>query len=405
MKKVLFAGLASCLIGSSFSMDGLQIRGFVSQGFMKSDDYNWLANDSMNGTYEFAEYGLNVSKQIDEKLRVGMQLFARDLGNLGNNEIGIDWAFADYRFQDRSGLKIGKMHTPIGMYNVGRDVDLLRTAILMPQSIYSDDLRDVYSFRGAQLYTELELNEKSSLELSLFAGSPQINNDTPFLYDSYANTASLINAGLAAGVPRIAVSPDQVSAHMEGFWGYTAIWNTGLEGLRLGITDLGGDIHQNTSNPQLNLVGVRNIDLGLNEYRVLSAEYQKDRFTIRHERLSTEFQNLAAPAAAPAESEGNYTQVIYDTQNKWQFSVYKDTTYANSNVKNKVATNSYREDLAFTIRYDVSDSFILKLEYHDIEGTAGLRAGLNPNQSAAGAMNPVGPKDWDMILVKATFVF
>jgi len=35
-----------------------------------------------------------------DKLRVGIQLFSRDIGDTDNNRIDLDWAFADYRWRD-----------------------------------------------------------------------------------------------------------------------------------------------------------------------------------------------------------------------------------------------------------------------------------------------------------------
>src|SRR5690606_23975894 len=76
-----------------------EIHGFVSQGFIKTSKNNYLAQ-SERGSFEFTEVGLNVTKQITDRFRVGMQLFVRDLGPIGNYKPQFDWFYLDYRFFD-----------------------------------------------------------------------------------------------------------------------------------------------------------------------------------------------------------------------------------------------------------------------------------------------------------------
>ena len=54
----------------------VSVHGFVSQGFILSSRYNYLAK-SKQGSAEFSEIGLNFTVPVTEKLRVGMQLFSR----------------------------------------------------------------------------------------------------------------------------------------------------------------------------------------------------------------------------------------------------------------------------------------------------------------------------------------
>src|SRR5882724_11010020 len=57
----------------------LQIHGFASQGFLVSSYNNYLAK-SKRGSFEFTEVGINFTKPLTDNLRLGVQLFARDLG-------------------------------------------------------------------------------------------------------------------------------------------------------------------------------------------------------------------------------------------------------------------------------------------------------------------------------------
>ena len=120
----------------AFSAADVDIHGFASQGYLKSDDNNYLANTE-DGTAEFTEVGINFSKEFDQ-LRIGLQLLSRDLGDYGDNEIYLDWAMGDYRFNEMLGIRIGKVKTPVGLYNQERDLDMLRIPVLLPAAVYDE---------------------------------------------------------------------------------------------------------------------------------------------------------------------------------------------------------------------------------------------------------------------------
>src|SRR3954447_17862491 len=84
----------------------VEIHGFVSPGFIVTTGNNYLAK-SKRGSFEFSEVGINFTVPITEKLRTGVQLFARDLGPTGNYSPKADWYYLDYRFDDWFGIRAG----------------------------------------------------------------------------------------------------------------------------------------------------------------------------------------------------------------------------------------------------------------------------------------------------------
>jgi hypothetical protein len=132
----------------------VQVHGFVSQGFIHTDNNNWLTmNTSHVGSGEFTDFGANVSMQISDQFRVGAQIYDRHLGNLGEWHPSLDWAFADYRFKPWLGIRGGKVKTVIGLYNDTQDLEFLHTFALLPQSVYPTDLRDAtISHVGGDVY-------------------------------------------------------------------------------------------------------------------------------------------------------------------------------------------------------------------------------------------------------------
>ena len=59
------------------------INGFISQGYLKTDKNNWLA-DTEEGSFQFNDLALRFSSRLTSRLFLGIQFYARDLGDLGN---------------------------------------------------------------------------------------------------------------------------------------------------------------------------------------------------------------------------------------------------------------------------------------------------------------------------------
>jgi hypothetical protein len=114
----------------------VDVHAFVSQGFIKSTDNEYLAK-SRRGSFEFSEVGVNLTRALGDKLRVGMQLFTRDVGPIGNYGARFDWFGLDYHFFDWLGVRAGRTKLPYGLYNETSDVDAARVPVLLPQSVYS----------------------------------------------------------------------------------------------------------------------------------------------------------------------------------------------------------------------------------------------------------------------------
>ncbi len=161
MRTLVMTVVLLCLAGAgaarAFDVEEIEIHGFASTGYIKTDHNNYLVL-SEDGSFEFNEAGLNVTTALSENLRVGVQLFSRDLGDVGNNDIELDWALLDYHWNEALGLRVGRIKIPMGLYNDTRDYDLLRTSILLPQGLYNVYFREAeIAYQGAGLYGNLAL--------------------------------------------------------------------------------------------------------------------------------------------------------------------------------------------------------------------------------------------------------
>src|SRR5271165_1680173 len=161
----------------------VQVHGFVSQGYVYTSGNNWLSmNTNGDGSAAFTDMGLNMSSAITDKLRVGAQVYDRNLGQLGQYHPQLDWAFADYRFASWFGLRGGKVKTVLGLYNDTQDLDFLHTFALLPQSIYPTDLRDVtIAHLGGDIYGDIQLKD----DLGTLSYTAYVGHRSDSIYDGY----------------------------------------------------------------------------------------------------------------------------------------------------------------------------------------------------------------------------
>ena len=175
-------------IGSALSCTQLlavevDINGSIAQTFVKTsanqEDWSSLSN-TKNGSFEFSEVLIGTSAQLNEKCRAGAQLISRDFGSLGNFETQLDWGYGDYRFDEKLGIRAGKMKLPRGLYNETRDIDGARTNILLDQGMYPEDWRGfVNSFQGLGLYGSYDRGDGrfGSLDYQIYGGTINIPSD------------------------------------------------------------------------------------------------------------------------------------------------------------------------------------------------------------------------------------
>lgn len=160
--------------GQSFKVGNkdVQVHGFFQQGFVISSGNNFLTMKSKDGSFSMTDGGVNISSRLTSKLRVGAQAFSRNVGDLGNGQVVLDWAFADYKFNDWIGIRAGKVKTTLGLFTDTQDMEFVHTWALLPQSVYPTDLRaSTISHVGGDIYGDISLKKAGRLSYVLYGGS------------------------------------------------------------------------------------------------------------------------------------------------------------------------------------------------------------------------------------------
>jgi hypothetical protein len=165
---------ATAVLHAQFTLVGrpVHINGFASQGFTYSNDNNYLTMRTSEGSLAFTDGGVNMSASITDKLRVGAQLYVRNIGTLGQWHPVLDWASADYKFKAWFGVRAGRVKTTLGLYTDTQDMEFLHTWAILPQSLYPLDLRALtISHLGGDIYGNIPLHKHlGSLSYTVYAG-------------------------------------------------------------------------------------------------------------------------------------------------------------------------------------------------------------------------------------------
>ncbi len=381
MKKFIIATILICFAttAAAFDTDSIQIHGFLSQGYLKTDTNNALfADTSSNGTFEFNEFGLNIASQVNDNLRVGIQLLSRDMGDIGNNEVEIDWAYGDYNYRNWLGLRAGKMKSPYGLYNQSRDVDAARTCILLPSSIYSEGFRDTVSTTiGIGAYGELP----GSIEYQAVYGTTQLKEDQ----------------GIAKTLVRLTGIPGFTDASVDWAYAGDLKWSTPIDGLTLGTSTLG--YKATLSNAPLNI----DFEFEAESY-IGSVEFVYGDLTLasEYQLLNLDYTIAAFNQSDDQDVEGYYFLASYRINDWFEVGTYYNVEYSDKDDKDgdrfknvgQPAARAWKKDLALTTRFDVNDNMVLKLEGHLMDGLYNVE------------FDAIDPDDtWYMLAAKVTFSF
>lgn len=409
LKRIIVGIIWSLLVTSGYhqvlamSAEDVAVHGFASQGFILSSDNNFLAK-SKDGDFEFAEAAVNVSAQLTDELRAGLQLFSRDLGDIGNFDVSLDWGYLDYRFQDSLGLRIGKFKLPLGLYNEIQDYDMLRTSILLPQSVYTLTMREtMIAAQGLSTYGHLELGRGGDLDYQLFVGTTQIDPQ---------------NGGLAIDLRDSDV--DLQKSTVKSLFGGSIKWNTPLTGLLAGIGMMQVDL--DFRGPPIgatkDALAVA-LPFPVQETHItlpnLALSFYSLQYVYNNLTLTAEFsrqvgaQRTFAVGAAPVgevlledrhrDTTGYYLQAAYRVNDLLEIGGYYSMYYLGDYEREdcKLANTTYcAEDIALSARFDINKYWIIKAEVHQIDGGAYLFNIENPDGLK---------KDWNLFLLKTSISF
>lgn len=437
-------------------LDNVDIHGFISQGYLKSTDNNFFA-ETEDGTPQFNEMGINFSTDITERLRMGVQFFARDMGTIGNNEVILDWAIADYRLRDWFGIRAGNLKFVNGLYNEVRDIDMLRTNIFLPQSVYNEAWRESSGLiQGAGIYGEVPMAMVGDLSYDAQYGTVNMAPDK--------GSARLIENQWPLEAQGVDIDVDNIDVE----YSYTGSlkWQTPVPGLVLGGTVWGYSLEAECSTfysndfmdaawEQLQLLGYTNTPYPLGTFDpilqtyptiftadsrsytgsveftwrslIVAAEYMRTDYEIKfNNQMFVNNPLIAASLATNPNVEmrpngdmivpdfnavGYYGSIAYRFTYWFEMGAYYSEYYPNEDDKDGEdrpakglgqPETGWLKDTCLTLRFDITENWVAKLEGHLMDGAAVIFREDNPLPTDGSERYE---EDWMLYAAKLTYSF
>jgi hypothetical protein len=364
MKKAILAAaslmlmLIAAIPAISQSMDDLniQIHGFATQGFLYSTNNDILTTQSSSGSAAWTEAAVNVSAQPTPKLRVGVQAHYLLLGTF-SDQITIDWAQADYKFDDRFGIRVGKTKTPSGLFNDIQDLDPSYLWVLLPQSVYNlTDRGSFLSHFGGVVYGKFKLGPKvGTIEYDGWGGQNVYTSD---------NGTFLAQSTAGYTVPFGIQGP---------MFGAALRWRTPLRGLMAGASDIttetwSGQVNDNNDS----VLGTET--LAKNSTPDYFAQFERGKAMVAYEYCRNWSHTTVVLPGEPAVAQSLSGR--QDPREWYAMASYQITpkviggAYFSSDIDRQAPLGPERDSLdwAVSARVDFNQFIYLKAEEHFVAG-------------------------------------
>lgn len=380
-----------------------QIHGFIGQSYILSSHNNVFGHSTSGagGSFGLTEAGLNASFRPLPKLLISAQVLSRRAGEGSSGMPRLDFAFLDYRLYSHEanqfGIRAGRLKNPIGFYNDTRDVPFTRPSILLPQSIYFDRTRNLaMSGDSIQLYGDVSHSKWGSLSAQFGVWWPIVNDrDTE---------KAVFFPGMNGNLTR------EVSYIGRG------IYETNDKRIRLGISGIWLNTNYDVNNPDERVFGLP-VSSGSLQFSPIyfSAQYNAERwsftteYAIRHFAYSGFHHDTIDKTNFFGESF--YVQGEYRITPKWETFIRYDVLFTDRTDKDgkKWASQDpailrglehsrYAKDLTVGLRWNVTPEFMVRAEYHHVNGTGWLSRLDNPVLKQS-------DKDWDLFAIQASYRF
>ncbi len=395
--------------GAALDVEGVQIHGFVSQGYILTDGTDWFGPTSAPGTFEFSEVAVNFSAQPMDGLRLGVQLVARDLADSGNNVVEVDWAFADYRVANRTGFKVGRIKMPYGLYNESRDLDFDHATVFLPQVVYLTQLRDyTLAINGAMAYGGLDLGRSGQLDASIFGGGQNTKEEgdlADYLGDLGAGDfISDVKIDAVAGANLTWQTPvDGLRCRISGigFWGFASSGRTEGEAVPgqpgvyadIDITTTIDGFYSGVASVEYQRQGLTLAAEYLREYARTDSDLLLHPYTFVPGPVPGSTVRVELPTATSSVSrytltEAMYAAASYRIADRYELSLSRQLRFANRTNP----AGSYDRSWAIAARYDIFSNWLVKAEWQDHRGSE-LDTGNDD------------PEHWTLFALKTTVDF
>ena len=340
----------------------LQIHGNLVEGVLYGSGNNYLDADTTDGTGLWDEGSLSVTSTINDHFRVGAQATSWLLGGLGRQNIELDWAYADYKFNSWFGIRAGQVKTPFGLYNEVQDVDAVIPWAFLPQSMYPVDYRSfTLSQQGGVLYGDLPLGKRGgTISWSAFGGRREERR----------------NEGLVLTLASMGIALNNMAGTIGGA---DVRWKP-VDGLLFGAAYSDTDLYA-PHGTFGTIVGPIPFPVSESDQQEqIYSQFEKGKWNLSAEYRRTPIRSAYGPEPAVTDIVHSwYVMASYRATNKLTLGSYYNDEQLIPPGGGGDNPSNYLKDVTVSSRYDFNRLFYAKLEGHYMDGNAvGFYAQVKP---------------------------
>jgi hypothetical protein len=362
----------------------VQVHGFASQGYLYSNQNNYLTMYTSHGSPAFTEGSLNLSMPVTDKFRIAAQGYDRKMGSIDDFRPSLDFAYGDFKVARWLGFRGGKVKTVMGLYNDTQDMAFLYPWALLPQGVYPTDLRTTFiAHTGGDVYGRVSLKKAGKLEYTFYGGLRSYDDREGY----YAYTQSL-------SLKITSISGRIIGGDLR--------WLP-VNGLTLGVSR--ADLTQDRAVSSA--IGTITQSTKMNRPWVGYADYARGKWGASFEyRDMNDIKTIRIPLGTPKDQDKStkpwFASASYRATPKLQLGVYHSSVTVTAPANPKDTASNHIYDEVGSARYDINRFWDVKAEGHFIEGYGDtLQA-----QGFYSNYNPQGLKPrTNLLMLRATFKF
>lgn len=375
------------LLAIEFDDGKLQIHGFATQGIVSSTDNHFYGDSDNSISFNFREIGINASYRPRPDLQFSSQVIQLDAGSVNESGLLLDYALVDYTIYTNEatqlGVRLGRVKNPFGLYTPTRDVAFTRPSIILPQSIYFDKARSIaLSSDGAGVYFNRE-SGLGAINVDMVVGKANVDRGSEATFIRKDEPGEM--------------KSDKPSRLMR------IMYTTPNDRLRLAFTAANIDLNYKEASHEVD----PNLFVHLDP-KIISAQYSHEKWELTAEY--TQMKSSITRNFAPNFSnviEGYYVQGSYQLTPSLQAVVRYDASFNNKSDRDgkKLSATTglpshmfFAKDWMLGLRYDVTPTFMVRGEWHRIDGTGWLSSLDNPNPREM-------ERKWDMLMFMGSWRF
>jgi hypothetical protein len=353
----------------------IDIHGFGGWVYGKTDGHKYSLGREA-GEYDNAEFALNVSAKPVDNLSVVAQVRLDSRGN--DKQVDLDYAFAEWKFNDAARIRAGRVKHPFGIYGEVFDVGTVRPFYTLPQSIYGANGFTARAYNGAGITGNLKAG-RWDLQYDLYGGEIEGVFETP---------------GLLSTVDELFAEPAITFGYrVEDSYGGRINVGTPVDGLMIGVSGYSGKAYTELSN----------VDTDQRDVYAAHAEYTRHGFAIR-----SEVGHLKN--GGDFEVDSGYVETSYRIGEHWQIAGRWDqleVTLPGTNLSRlpKIFPQLLEHSEASVgLSYWFTPSFVVRGSFHRTDGNRFAFPETGDEVRTALATDTLDPKT-SMVLIGAQFSF